>query len=185
MKLYSQTYFIDTGEKSIREYIKMEKKYGSDSLPNDGVIELPLFPFDRIQKIKFVRNNIRFSPRPIISYIFSLPDSIVRKIKIELDSSQFFPQNVLNVVRPKEPSSRFLEFKKQYDLIKDELVNLFGTPSDSEELSKKDFGYGRYWWETENWLTDSARADMLMRFSDGDVEGICRIYAMIYFVPKN
>lgn len=179
---YSQVYFNLKGKANVREYIREEKLLNSLLIANRTIYEFPQSPFHLDQPLRYIRMNQSFSPRPIIEYYFSLPDSIVREINVELDSLNFLDpsDSVRNTY--KEPLTRLKDFDRQYDLIRNEIIEDFGPPKSTAALDKQFEFDSFYWSRSDEWRNDSVTLTMYLTFSGRKhAGGTYRIRANLYY----
>ena len=136
---YSQTYFPKVTPIEFKYYRVLEKKiHSSLRVVNENHVMM-----DLAQPVQFIRNNTTFQPRPIIQYFFSVPDSIVRRIYLVIDSTNYLPQTYPAMMGYKEKDIRLNDFEEQYKLIIGELTASFGSPKETTPLNKKEGVWNR------------------------------------------
>ncbi len=182
INVYAQTYFFSIKQDSIKNYILQEQSLGSfEHRYKANFINTSSFNLG--QPFMFRRTNVAINPAPVVQYFFSIPDSIVREIHIEIDSTNY-SSNYSNYI---EPSERLKEFNSQYELIKEELISIFGEPYETNKLQlKKEMQGNAYWKRKDNWENDTASVVMYLSFSDEEkVSGQYRVRAIVYFKDRN
>lgn len=154
---FSQTYFSEIRQLKFENYRNMEGKISSQNRENREHHVL----VNLAQPIKFIRTNSGFHPSPIVEYYFSVPDSIVRRIHLEFDSTNYLPQTYNAMIGYKENIERLTEFNNQYDIIRKELVLILGEPKVTKNLKEKD----NTWTRKDKWENDSLSAESYLVFS--------------------
>jgi hypothetical protein len=183
--IYCQNYFFDVKQVHIKKYVNLEQKAKSVPLDNYGNYQSPS-TFKLGQPFRFERKNVLFFPRPIVEYYFSLPDSVVREIKIEFDSLNFPNSYKLSRNVTGNDSSRRQEYFSQYLALKNELTSKFGPPIKTNEF-RKIKGYESYYWQaTDSWQNDTVSISMYIDFSDRlSKNGTYHVRANVRFMNKD
>ena len=153
---YSQTCFFEVKQQEFKYYKNLENKISSLEWQSKDYNVPP----DLANPIKFVRTNSGFHPSPIIEYFFTVPDSTVRRIHLEIDSTNFLPRNLVAMSGYSEPTSRLDEFNKQYEIIRKELISYFGKPKDTQSLKEKN----GWWSRKDSWEKDSVEVIAYLGF---------------------
>ncbi|HRD54554.1 MAG TPA: hypothetical protein PKY96_18085 [Flavobacteriales bacterium] len=119
------------------------------------------------QPVCFVRTDKEFRPRPLVSYLYSRNDSIVRQIEVQIDSLNFLPQTYDARHDYHERTERKEEYLQVYDSMLSELTLKLGPSTKQEPLYQHDnMGNGWFWRRTNDWENDTMSVDLALVFSD-------------------
>lgn len=160
---FGQNYFLDVRQRAFKYYRAKESKIKSQQIENNEYFALTSLA----QPVKFLRINSGFRPQPIVEYFFSLPDSIVRRIHVEIDSGSYLPRTLTAMKGYKEKHSRLIEFDKEYDIIRNELIAFFGQPQSSKKLIEED----ETWTRNDKWENDSLTVHCYLVFTGSQGRG--------------
>lgn len=127
----AQTFFVETKQLPIRQYNALKKKLYSQRLPDEDITvvgaEFTLGPQQRYARVK---TAVR--PRPVVKYIYSLPDSVVRAIEVEVDSLNYLGDTYKATTAYREAPGRYPQFLQVYARIKQEMDTQLGQPAASQ-----------------------------------------------------
>lgn len=158
----AQGYIPELAQKHITYFDSLENSLGSEAYTYRSRLMTQLS-----QPVCFVRTDKSFRPRPLVSYLYSRNDSIVRQIEVEMDSLNFLPQTYDARHDYHEPNDRKDEFVQVYDSMLSELTLKLGPPTKKEPLYQHDnMGHGWFWRRTSDWENDTMSVDLTMTFSD-------------------
>jgi len=158
----AQGYIPELAQKHISYYESLERTLGSEPYAYRGRLMTQLS-----QPVCFVRTDKSFRPRPLVSYLYSRNDSIVRQIEVEMDSLNFLPQTYDARHEYHEEKERKDEFLQVYDSMLSELTLKLGPSTRQEPLYQHDnMGNGWFWRRTNDWENDSMSVDLTLMFSD-------------------
>ncbi len=158
----SQGYIPELAQKHIACFESLEGNLGSEPYAYRSRLMTPLS-----QPVCFVRTDKIFRPRPLVSYLYSRNDSIVRQIEVEIDSLNFLPQTYDARRDYHEPNDRKDEFMQVYDSILSELMIKLGPSTKEEPLYQHDnMGNGWFWRRTNEWENDTMSVDLALMFAD-------------------
>jgi len=170
---YSQTCFPKIAAVEFKNYVILEQRINSTRRTANEYHAMT----NLAQPVQFIRNNTNFKPRPIIQYFFSVPDSIVRRIYLIIDSTNYLPLTYQARMAYKEKDIRLNDFEEQYKTIIGELTASFGNPQETTPLNKQD----GIWIRKDSWENDSIKIQAYMFFGGSKVAGNSRIRAEINY----
>ena len=162
---HGQHFFVNTRQVPLRRAIEVERQL--HSLPRQ--FQRVITPSDfRLGSgpACFTRTNAGIWPRPVVAYYFSVPDSVVRQIAIEVDSANFL--RYIGTARQdyREPLTRLPLFERTYEQLRQELVALLGSPQRSQALTLEQADADRASYsQSDLWETDSLTAYMYLSFT--------------------
>jgi len=158
----AQGYIPELAQKHISYFESLESNLGSEAYTYRSRLMTQLS-----QPVCFVRTDKDFRPRPLVSYLYSRNDSIVRQIEVEFDSLNFLPNTYDARHDYHEQSVRKEEFLEVYDSILGELTAKLGPSTKQQPLYQHDnMGRGWFWRRTNDWENDTMSVDLALMFSD-------------------
>ena len=160
----AQGYIPELAQKHIAYFESLEGSLGSEPYAYRSRLMTPLS-----QPVCFVRSDKKFRPRPLVSYLYSRNDSIVREIQVEIDSLNFLPQTYDAHHSYQERDERKDEYMQVYDSIVAELSTRLGPCTKREPLYQRDnMGKGWFWNRGDDWESDSMNVELYLVFSDNN-----------------
>lgn len=160
----AQGYIPELAQKHISYFESLERSLGSEPYAYRSRLMTPLS-----QPVCFVRTDKSFRPRPLVSYLYSRNDSIVREIQVEIDSLNFLPQTYDARHSYQERDERKDEYMQVYDSIVAELSTRLGPCTKREPLFQRDnMGRGWFWNRGDDWESDSMNVELYLVFSDNN-----------------
>jgi hypothetical protein len=158
----AQDYIPELAQKHIVYFESLESSLGSEPYAYRSRLMTPLS-----QPVCFVRTDKNFRPRPLVSYLYSRNDSIVRQIEVEMDSLNFLPQTYDSRNDYHERKERKEEYLQVYDSMLIELALKLGPSTKQEPLYQHDnMGHGWFWRRSNDWENDTMSVDLTLMFSD-------------------
>lgn len=183
--LFAQNYFFLNGPQKISSYVELEKERNSIPLANAQLYWTQYNDrFDLIgQPVRFTQKDL-IPPIPIvISYYFSLSDSIVRIIEFEIDTSILIHKQYDEVEYIK--SQAMLNwFSSIYDTIFKELTH-DNADMLSDSLHQVNDVPNQTYWQRKNEFSDKKSSTLmyLTQFIENGDEYHYRIRAELTYLP--
>ena len=160
----AQTFFVETKPLPIRQYNALETQLHSVRLPDKDITVLgAAFTFGPAQQ--YSRTATALRPRPVVSYTYSLPDSVVRSIELEVDSSNYLGDSYEITSKYREPQSRYPQFLNAYERIRQEMNAHFGKPAENKPAHKTKSALGEAYEASAKWETPELRATIFLVFT--------------------
>lgn len=159
-----QTFFVETRQLPIRQYDALEKRLHSARRPDKQVTVLGA-EFELGPEQQYARANPHVRPRPLVSYTYSLPDSVVRVIELEIDSLNYLGTTYEATHKYRESPARYPQFLSAYAQIKRELEAQLGKPTTSQPAHKESDNLGESYRQSDNWNTQALTASLDLIFS--------------------
>ena len=161
---FGQTFFVETKQLPIKEYVKLENRLHSKTEPDKNVSFLgAAYTFGPTRQ--FARTNTAIRPRPLIQYVYSLPDSVVRIIQLDVDSLNYLGYLAKDRAGYHESQARHKSFLAVYKLAQQELTALLGKSKTSEPEHKVVSETGEYYEQADYWDTPELTAQVYSVFS--------------------
>lgn len=170
-----QNSIFKAGPLKIQDYLRLEGSLKS-TLIKDSVEYSSTDP-NLLPPIRYYRQNINFPIKPIVEYYFSIQDSIVHQIYFNIEIRDSLEDNFLKMVANKIDVND--TFNKEYEHLKDELINLFGNATETERLQEKTFKQYFYWERYDNWVNDYLNCKLYLMLDEKDKTYEIRL-AMIF-----
>jgi hypothetical protein len=159
----AQQYFLETRQVPLRTAVQQEQQLGSIARPSQRTITFSDFQLGG--PIRFTRPYASLKPRPIVSYNFSVPDSVVRSIEVEIDSLNFLGTLASEREGYQESISRLPVFEHTYNSLQQELIALLGKPLKSEPLALRGNAAHAEYSQSDSWETPTLGAQLYLVFS--------------------
>ena len=160
----AQGYIPELSQKHIAYFDSLEKSLESVPYAYRSRLTTALS-----QPVCFVRANQSFRPRPLVSYLYSQGDSIVRQIEVEIDSLNFLPNTYDARHGYQEQDDRKEEYMKAYDFILSELNDRLGPSTKQDTLyHHANVGDSWFWRRTNDWENDTMSVNLALVFSDNN-----------------
>ena len=159
-----QTFFFETKQLPIRQYDALENRLHSTRLPDEKVMVLGV-SFRLGPKQRYARRSTAVRPRPVMSYTYSLPDSVVRLIEFEIDSLNYLGTSYKTTHSYREPLARYPDFLKAYAQIKQEMEAQLGKPAASKPAYKAIDALNESYRQSTNWDTPALQASLDLVFT--------------------
>lgn len=159
----AQQFFVETGQVPLRRARQQEQRLGAVALPARQTITFSDFQLG--DPLRFVRPAGGLQPRPVVSYSFSVPDSVVRSIEVEIDSTNFLGLNARDQQAYREPISRLPAFKRLYSRLQQELIAVLGQPLKSEALRQEENAEHKGYTQSDAWDTPTMSGQLYLVFS--------------------
>lgn len=158
-----QAFLVDNRPLSLRTYAQLEAARQSVRLPGQHPAFRPS-EFQLGPPATYVLRQPHTTPRTQVRYFYSLPDSVVRVIAIEIDSLNF-PEATYKATRQyEERPARQAVFAQYHQALVGELTSLLGPPGKDEkaEKARATISYAE---RTTTWDTPELTADVYSVFT--------------------
>lgn len=159
----AQQFFVETGQVPLHRAVQQEQRLGAVALPTRRTITFSDFQLGA--PLRFVRPAGSLKPRPVVSYTFSVPDSVVRSIEVEIDSTNFLGLYAHDQQAYREPISRLPAFERLYSRLQQELITVLGQPLKSEALKQEENAEHGGYTQSDAWDTPTVSGQLYLVFS--------------------
>ncbi|MGI4873002.1 MAG: hypothetical protein ACRYFX_17715 [Janthinobacterium lividum] len=181
---YGQAFLPESHQLPLRSYVKQESGRQSVFWPDESTY-IRASGFKLGQPATFVLRLPKTTPQTQIRYFYSLPDSLVREINIEIDSSNFLGRSYQAAQQYHEPLARQAVFEQYHQALVSEFAARWGAPG-KDEKDIKTHDQVKYGERTTTWETPDLTADVYSIFTTQTTGGgTYRVRANIQYKNKS